>query len=49
MFFPLKKDQIGDAWLDGIDWANINSFKRNKENNKAGNEKSQKMHYVTII
>jgi len=42
-FFQLKKDQIGDAWLDGIDWANINSFKRNKENSNAGNEKSQKM------
>ena len=40
----LKKDQIGDAWLDGIDWANINSFKRNKDNNnKVDDNKPQKM------
>lgn len=24
-----NKDEVKDAWLDNIDWANINSFKRN--------------------
>ena len=32
-----QKDPLKDAWLDNIDWANVNSFKKTKE---AGNNKS---------
>ena len=40
IFKILKKDEVNDAWLDNIDWANVNSFKNSKPQVKADENES---------
>ena len=38
----IKKDEVKDAWLDNIDWANINSFKKSDRLTKKSEEGEEK-------